>query len=39
MRDRVGHGYGTIDMNVVWKTATEDIKPLKNYCEIILKDN
>ena len=33
MRDRVGHGYGTIDMNVIWKTATEDIIQLRKYCE------
>ena len=39
MRDVVAHGYGTIDLNKVWKTATEDIKPLFDYCESILNEN
>ena len=39
MRDWVAHGYGTIDLNKVWKTATEDIKPLFDYCESILNEN
>lgn len=37
MRDIIGHGYGTIDNNIVWKTAATDIKPLSNYCEKIIK--
>ena len=37
MRDWVAHGYHQIDINKVWKTATEDIKPLHDYCEYILK--
>ena len=32
-------GSGTIDLNKVWKTATEDIKPLFDYCESILNEN
>ena len=39
MRNRIGHGYGTIDMDRVWKTAIGDIKPLREYCEDILKEN
>lgn len=39
MRDRIAHGYGTMDMNRVWLTASEDVKPLREYCEQILKDN
>lgn len=39
MRDRVAHGYDTIDMDVVWDTALSDIPPLLNYCRSILKDN
>ena len=39
MRDRVGHGYGTIDMNVIWKTATEDITQLRKYCEKIIDED
>ncbi len=28
MRDRLIHGYSTVDMNVVWTTATESIPEL-----------
>ena len=36
MRDKIGHGYGTIDLDKVWNTASTDIHPLKIYCENIL---
>ena len=39
MRDWVGHGYNTIDWNEIWNTAIADIKPLREYCELILKEN
>lgn len=39
MRDWVVHGYQTIKMSRVWRTAVEDIKPLREYCEEILRDN
>ena len=39
MRDWVAHGYHRIEMNKVWKTAVEDIKTLKDYCELILQEN
>ena len=39
MRDWVVHGYQSIKMSRVWKTATEDIKPLREYCETILDEN
>lgn len=39
MRDKVAHGYGTIDKERVWKTALNDINPLLNYCQKILDDN
>ena len=37
MRDRIGHGYGTIDLERVWMTAIKDIRPLHEYCEAILQ--
>ena len=37
MRDKVAHGYGTIDVDIVWETATKDILTLRNYCKKILK--
>lgn len=39
MRDVVAHGYGTIILNRVWQTAIDDVKPLREYCEQILKVN
>ena len=36
MRDKVAHGYGTIDMDRVWSTALDDINPLLMYCDQIL---
>ena len=39
MRDKVAHGYGTIDKERVWKTALNDIKPLLDYCQKILEEN
>ena len=39
MRDWVAHGYGTIDFDTIWKTASEDIKPLSEYCKAILEEN
>ena len=39
MRDRIVHGYGSMDMNRVWLTAVEDVRPLREYCEKILRDN
>lgn len=39
MRDRVAHGYGTIDLDRVWNTSQIDICPLRDYCEAILESN
>ena len=39
MRDWVAHGYGTIDWNDVWNTASKDIATLRIYCEDILVKN
>ena len=36
MRDYVAHGYGTINLEEVYRTATEDITPLRQYCEEIV---
>ena len=38
MRDRIGHGYATIDYDIVWDTAKNSINELKDYVEIILRD-
>ena len=36
MRNRIGHGYDTIDTVIVYQTATESIPELKHYCTSIL---
>ena len=39
MRDRIGHGYGSLDLKQVWNTATNDVKPLMDYCETIIDES
>ena len=39
MRDWIAHGYGTINSNEVWNTATKEIPALLAYCEEILNSN
>lgn len=39
MRDCLAHGYGTIDVEQIYKTATIDIKSLREYCEQIIREN
>ena len=36
MRDVVAHGYGTIDLDKVWTVVSQEITPLREYCESIL---
>lgn len=36
MRDIIGHGYETIDVEIVWNTAKDNIKELEEYCEKLL---
>lgn len=38
MRNRIVHGYDTINLEIVWNTANESIIELKNYCIKILND-
>ena len=37
MRNRIVHGYDTINLEIVWNTAIESIPDLKKYCNEILK--
>ncbi len=39
LRDQIVHGYETIDLEIIWVTATEDIQPLKNYCSKIISED
>lgn len=36
MRNKIVHGYDTINLEIVWNTAIESIPELKSYCEEIL---
>jgi len=33
MRNKAAHHYWSFDVNILWETVTEDIEPLKVYCE------
>jgi len=37
MRNIIAHGYGTVKMDRIWKSATQEVKPLREYLEEILK--
>lgn len=39
MRDIIGHGYGTIDLEIVWNTAKINVKELYKYIKDIIADN
>ena len=36
MRNRAAHGYWDMSKEIIWQTATEDVPPLKIYCQKIL---
>ena len=36
MRNRIVHGYDTINIEIVWDTSLESVLELKNYCIKIL---
>lgn len=38
MRNRIAHGYGTIDDEVVWKTATMDVPTLLIEVRSVLRE-
>ena len=37
MRHVIVHSYGLVEQKDIWKCATNEIKPLREYCESILK--
>ena len=37
MRNRIVHGYDTINLEIVWNTSIESIPELKSYCNEILE--
>jgi len=38
MRDKAAHHYWKFDVDVLWETVTEEIEPLKAYCEACIKE-
>ena len=38
MRDRIIHGYDTVDMQIVWDVVKQDIPKIKPYIRKILRD-
>lgn len=39
MRNKIVHGYATIEFDIVWDTSRDSIPQLKGYCEKILSNN
>lgn len=39
MRNLFAHNYGQMDVDVIWKTASEDIPGLKKFCEEQIRTN
>jgi uncharacterized protein with HEPN domain len=37
-RDVLSHGYGNVNLNIVWETITTEIPFIKKECESILND-
>ena len=37
LRNRIVHGYDTINLSIIWNTVKENILELKMYCEEIFK--
>ena len=37
IRDFIAHQYDTVDFEIVYETATKEIKPLKEICEYLIE--
>lgn len=38
VRNRAAHGYGSMDIEILWDIVTNDIPELKQYCEKIIEE-
>ena len=38
MRNRIVHGYDSIDLKIIWETSNNNIKELVEYCDYIIKN-
>lgn len=39
MRHIIVHAYGKVEKKDIWESATKEIKPLREYCELILQES
>ena len=39
MRNRIAHGYDSVNVDIVWQTSKNDCPVLKKYCIEILNNN
>ena len=39
MRNLVAHSYGSMNREIIWETAVNDIPTLKQFCEEQLAEN
>lgn len=37
LRDRIAHGYGSIDFEMIWDTSISSVSELHSYCKKILE--
>ncbi len=37
LRDRIVHGYGSINFEIIWNTVSSDLIPLKSYCQSLIE--
>ena len=39
MRNKIVHGYATVEFDIVWDTSKDSVPKLKGYCKKVLSDN
>ena len=39
MRNKIVHGYATVEFDIVWGTSKDSVPKLKDYCKRILSNN
>ena len=39
MRNKIVHGYATVEFDIVWDTAKDSVPQLNSYCKKVLSDN
>ena len=39
MRNKIVHGYATVEFDIVWNTSKDSVPQLNSYCKKVLSDN